>query len=237
MRFFFQTALLLFFSFGLAEAASLEAPAVVFPSADNSLWAGAIDFQWTNTGADYYQYHINLPDGKSREEVLSLGSNSRKIYDLAPGEYSWAVRSCRDKEARNCGSWSSVGSFKIVSAPSEVSGGLIPCGRSFDDPRTTGVNESKPCGIPDVFLLLKMILDFVLWRLGLIVLGLLAVATGVLHYFATWNPKAVEKVKPLWRSAVIGYLILFGAWVFVGWILSVLGYQVGIFGSWWKISF
>ena len=83
----------------------------------------------------------------------------------------------------------------------------------------------------------KNIIDFVLWRLGLIVLALLTLATGVVYYFSTGAPQTIVKVKTIWKSASVGYAIIFVGWIIINTLLIILGYQWETFGDWWQITF
>lgn len=236
----FRFKLVLFFSllflFSPVFAASLEPPTLIYPtSADSPVYAGEIEFRWTDPGANFYKYHIDLPSGEAKEETII--SSSKRISDLELGNYSWAVCSCNDVGGEDCGIWSKREGFAIVSAPPEFLGGLVPCGRKYDDPQTPDINESEPCSFKHIFLLFKNILDFLLWRLGLIVLGLLVLATGVIFYFSLGAPATMARVKSLLKSAIVGYGIIFLAWLIINWVLIILGYRIGIFGKWWQVIF
>ncbi len=230
-------SIILLFSFFLlfnsVLAANLNPPNIIYPKAsDSPIWAGKIEFQWESiSGVNFYQYHIDLPGGADKEELVS--ATSKEIYDLNVGNYSWAVRSCQDSTGANCGQWSDSQSFTIVAAPTEFQKGLVPCGRLYDDPSTSEINESKPCQITDIFVLLKNILDFLLWRLGLIILVLLVIATGVIFYFSMGGPTTMVQAKSILRSAFFGYLFIFLAWTITNLLLKLLGYTI----KWWIITF
>ncbi|MFQ6049467.1 MAG: pilin [Candidatus Paceibacterales bacterium] len=212
-------------------------PTLIYPlNSDSPIWAGMIEFEWTNTGANYYHYLINLPDGTSKEGVIT--STVVRFYDLKLGNYSWAVRSCDDAAGSSCGAWSSVPPevFEIGSAPPKLLKGLVPCGRLYDNPGTE-IIESKPCEFADIFLLFKLVLDFLLWRVGPIILVLLVLAVGITSYFALGSPSTIAQVKSILRTAIVGYGIIFLAWLIVNLFLVILGYRIGIFGRWWEIRF
>ena len=144
--------------------------------------------------------------------------------------------SCEDADGLICGQWSDDENFIIIEASSQASGGLVPCGRRYDDPNTPEINESEPCGFKHIFLLLKNLLDFVLWRLGLIILVLLALLTGVIFYFSFGGPTVMAKVKSLLKSAITGYILILLAWMIINFLLIIFGFQVEIFGRWWQIT-
>lgn len=243
MRIFIAALLLgMLFAFpqqvAFAEGGALEPPMLFYPTADDSpVWKGQMRFQW-KTPAPFSQYHIDLPSGESLEEVV--GSQEKTIAGLAIGEYFWSVRACQDRKGDRCGSWeeSQRERFEIVPAPPEATGGLIPCGRQHDDTiATPDIDESKPCGLPHFVLLLKNLLDFVLWRLALLVVAVLAVATGFFTYFSFGAPDIGVRIRALWRSLFVGYLLLLFAWFFVNLLLNLLGFRTALFGQWWQLPF
>lgn len=215
-----------------------DAPTLVYPKASNSpVWKGRIEFSWNATGAPFYQYHINLPNGESLEETAT--SLKKTTTGLPIGNYSWAVRSCDTSPGTdiNCGGWSTTEVFEIILAPAEFSGGFIPCGREIDDASTPGYDESDPCGVSHIFLLLKNLLDFVLWKLSLFIILGMAVFTGAISYFSFGRGKILVSIKSLWKSVFIGYLIALFAWFGVNLVLNLLGFQTKIFGQWWQLPF
>ncbi len=215
--------------------AALTAPNITYPkSSDSPVWAGKIEFKWSDTGADYYKYHINLPSGEAREGITN--TTLQEIYDLGLGNHSWAVSSCDNSEGTSCGNWSNTKSFTIESAPDELLKGLVPCGRQYDNPQTD-IIESKPCQMTDILVLVKYVLDFVLWRVGPITLVLLILATGMVSYFNVGSPDINVRVKSILKSAISGYIMILLAWLIVNTFLAIIGYRIGIFGQWWKLRF
>lgn len=211
-----------------------KVPAIIYPTrADSPIWAGEIEFRWTDPGANYYHYRINLPSGGPREGITNL--TYVKIYDLGLGNHSWAVRACNDMEGKDCGDWSNVPPepFEIISAPLKFLKGLVPCGRKYDNPNTEFI-ESKPCELLDIFLLLQILLEFILWRLGPLILALLILLIGVISYFAPGFPSTIARIKSILRSALVGYLILLLSWIAITLILRILGFTMG---KWWILTF
>lgn len=122
-------------------------------------------------------------------------------------------------------------------APPESLKGLVPCGRRYDNPNTPEINETEPCQLKHIFLLFKNVLDFLLWRMGPIILVLLVLTVGIISYFAVGSPIIITQAKSILRSAGTGYAVIFLAWLMVNLLLALLGYQIGIFGRWWEIKF
>lgn len=243
IKFFVFKLILFLFSLFLVNPvfATLDPPNIVSPTlADSPLYAGEIKLEWkTDVKANFYQYHINLEDIGESEEAITT-SFSKNIYTLEPGNYSWAVRSCGDSECKIHGTWSNepAEKFEVIWAPAGLTKkGLVACGRKYDSPDTPGINDAEPCGFKHIFLLLKNILDFLLWRAGPIILGLLIIVTGVMFYFSMGKAETLFRVRSLLKSAFVGYLLIFFAWLITNWILGVLGFQVDIFGRWWMVNF
>ena len=218
------------FAFG-----EFDVPTLLYPTAsDSPIWKGKIVFKW-QTNAPFSQYHINLPSGESLKKTIA--SLEETTTGLSLGQYSWAARSCGNIGGTDCEAWSPTQAFEIAAAPDEFSGAFIPCGRSTDSTSTPAFDESEPCGIQHIFLLLKNLLDFTLWKLSLFILLVLAVVTGAVSYFSFGGGKILVRIKSIWKSFFIGYFIALFAWFGVNLILNLLGFQAKIFGQWWSISF
>ena len=110
----------------------------------------------------------------------------------------------------------------------------MPCGRSADDPDTAWLDETEPCGMKHLFIMVKRLVDFILFTLAPLALVLLALGSGVIFYFSIKMeaPNPLAKVKSLWKAAGIGFGIMFFAWLIITIFLSLIGYQ---FGPWWQI--
>jgi len=202
-------------------------------------------FSWNSVPyAKYYKYIINYtskspeevndcPLGKIKEKVISDNSDLLSLNCL--GKYQWQAQACLDKDCQEAGDWSS---WSFILSQKEMPGkaGLVPCGRTYDDPKTPW-NEREPCQIKHLFLLLRNILDFLFWTIGPIILVLLTIATAIIFYFSIGAPATIINVKALWKSAGIGYGIIFLAWLIINLFLAIIGYKFQIFGRWWEIKF
>jgi hypothetical protein len=67
-------------------------------------------------------------------------------------------------------------------------------------------------------------------------IGILVLGTGLMFFFSIkfQNPLFLSKMKLVWRAAGIGYGILFLSWTVLNLFLRLIGFQIGIFGEWWK---
>ncbi len=202
-------------------------------------------------GANYYQYKVDYAT-MADEETLEgceekagtpvvppriVSQPGAVIYENCLGEYNWWVRSCLDK---NCTpevstGWSPVQTFTALEPPPEEKG-IVPCGRKSNNPDTP-YNEKEACQLKHTGFMLQNILDFLLWRLGLIILGILAVVSGATSYFALGDPAKIAKIKLIWKSAGTGWAIILLAWLFINLLMAILGFQIEFFGRWWQLPF
>jgi len=200
-------------------------------------------FSWTPTAyTRYYKYTINYvvkspeevndcPPGTVAEKIIINNSDNVSLSCL--GDYQWQVQACLDKDCQETGDWSPLWSFTL--SQKEVPGGvgIVPCGRTYDNPKTAW-NEREACQIKHLFLILKIILDFLLLRLGIIILILLIVLSGILFYISMGAPETISQIKLIWNAAGIGYGIILFAWIIVSLFLAIVGFKLG---PWWQIKF
>jgi hypothetical protein len=228
-------------------------PTNPYPPDEGNLFTYEKYMSWNKVpGAKKYLYTIDYtlnnppPEEKSEQCGGLVGttiipstitpSNSIFVSLGCLGEYNWRAQACLDNNCNEVGDWSSVWRFTLVQPPPPTQLGLVPCGRISDNPNTPW-NERDPCQLKHIFILLRNIIDLLLWRIGLIILILLVIATGLLYYFSLGRLITMEQIKSLWRAAGIGYAILLLAWTMINLLLALLGYHFGIFGYWWEITF
>jgi len=230
----------------------LPPPQNPFPKNKGQLFTDEKYASWQEVpGAKAYQYkmvYLSLAEEETDKACFSLvgqevvqqktvGSQNDFLPLICLGEYQWQARSCLDKNCQETSDWSNSWSFSFLQ-PSDrtIVGGLVPCGKTVNNPETPW-NEREPCQIKHIFLLIKVIIDFLLFRAAPIILVLLALTTGVMFYFSmsTGETTPIIRVRRLWKSTGIGLGIIFFAWTIVNIALKLIGYQVGIFGNWYQI--
>lgn len=109
--------------------------------------------------------------------------------------------------------------------------GLVPCGRSTDDPNTS-YDETKPCQLCHIFVLFDNILKFIFFKI-VPPLAILMIAIGGLYFlFSSGNPSTLAQGKAILKYTAIGLLIIYGAWVVVNLILTFPGLMKTDFGGW-----
>lgn len=198
-------------------------------------------------------YELSFSYSKGKEETSKMCENlydenriiTNNKYFFAPkclGFYTWKVRSCFSE---NCAEgtfsdWSSSGALNIyqninpetgekVSEENKGVKSIVPCGRNLDDPDTSW-NERESCTFPHFLIIIRNIIDFILWRLIPLLLATYAVYSGVVIFTAFGNTNAITQVKSMWKYIGIGIMIVFFSWTLIDLFLSLIGYNVGVFG-------
>ncbi len=216
----------------------LEKPTNPAPADGSEFYTYEHYLGWGATlGAKFYQYKVDY-GGAEKIPLTIVSTNSVFISaeQLELGGYSWYVRACLDKDCNETGDQAGPWHFILKEQlPPAGSSGVVPCGRYANVNDPYGIDEREPCQFKHVFLLLRNIIDFVLWRLGLIVLAILVMATGFVFYFSMGAPETMNKVKSILKSAGTGYSIVFLSWTLIDIILKILGYKVGL--PWWHLQF
>lgn len=192
-------------------------------------------------GAKAYQYEIKLlsvsPEEKSQEcsvpPLKTSLANSDYMELGCLGQYQWQTKACLDVNCREASEWSSSWTFTFLEGGTG-SGGLVPCGRSKDNPNTPW-SEREPCEIKHLFLSIKIIFDFLLLRVMPIILVLLTIATGVMFYTSLGRAFTMAQIISLWKAAGIGLGLIFFAWTIVNLLLRFAGYNISIFGNWYSL--
>lgn len=121
--------------------------------------------------------------------------------------------------------------------PEELKGGLVPCGKSCDDPDTTW-NECCPCQLCHLFLMLDNIVDFILLKVVPPLAILMVVVGGGLFLASTGNPGMLMQGKNILKTTVVALLIIYCSWIIVNTILLFLGVADWVWpsGGWFQIN-
>ena len=99
--------------------------------------------------------------------------------------------------------------------------GVVPCGRSCDDPSTGDVDESQICTLCHLFLLMKNITSWIFMVMTYIAFAVL-VAMGVLYIVSAGNTQMIGLAKSGIKAALYGFAIVLLGWVAINVILMVL---------------
>ncbi len=98
--------------------------------------------------------------------------------------------------------------------------GLVPCGRTCDDPSTEN-DETKICTLCHLLLLIQNITDWIFMVMTYIAFAVL-VAMGILYIVSTGKPQLTGMAKSGIWAALVGFAIVLLGWVAINVILMVL---------------
>lgn len=114
-----------------------------------------------------------------------------------------------------------------------TTGGLVPCGRDWND-LSTPWNETQDCNMCHLVILVYSIINFLMGLvvlisvLALIVAGLIYVKTGGDSSLITAAKQNVNKI-------LYGFVIVFVAWAIINLVMILLGFNDPIGDGSWKI--
>ena len=139
-----------------------------------------------------------------------------------------------------------AGQYKISSDYTATYSGIVPCGKCLDvAPSISGSKLSSytktatndACGIKSepydkiyldcqlchAFIMLDGAVDFTLINIVPLLAVLMLVIGGVMFYLGGTKPELVNKGKSLIRGVVIGLLLIYGSYLIIGTLLSIIG--------------
>ena len=122
----------------------------------------------------------------------------------------------------------------LISAPADAAG-LVPCGGEGQD----------PCNFCHIFALVNNIILFFLVpndmnngaAIVLILAALLFAIGGFTMLTSSGTPQKLDQGKNIIFATIIGLLIVYGSWLFIGMLLTVFDVAAwqGV-GDWWQID-
>ena len=101
-------------------------------------------------------------------------------------------------------------------------GGLVPCGREWNDP-DTGWDDTADCTLCHLVLMIQLIIEFLV-KLAAVAAAFFLSVAGYYYIFASGNPEKVALAKKTFSRALMGFLIILIAWIIVDSILAAFGY-------------
>jgi hypothetical protein len=111
--------------------------------------------------------------------------------------------------------------------------GFIPCGKKFNDPATKW-NECESCGLCSVFLMGQLSIEFMM-KVAAVAASLAIIFAGFIYIFAAGRSDMVSKSKSTIKYTLLGFMIIFVAWLSINTLLTTLGYIDPVGGSWYTI--
>jgi len=208
------------------------------PGNDSIIYADqpAQNISWDQVpGASAYRLTVALKTSNekqacSQNKIEKITSRNAETVELkCLGVYQMAVQPCVDSDCRSAGP-TSEWKFTLGQHAPTTKSGFAVCGASYDYPDTPW-NEREACQPKHLLVLVKVFLDFLLFKLSIFLLPIMVLATGLIFYSQYKTPETWDKVRLAWKAVGIGYAILALSWIIVGIILQIAGYS----GLWFKI--
>ena len=121
--------------------------------------------------------------------------------------------------------------------PDYTEAGLVPCGHSVDDLNTQDIDETDPCTLCHLFILLNNLFTYFFTIILPVTATGLMVWGGFTLLTAGESKTKFEQAKNIITAAVVGLVIIFASWIFLNMFLSSIGVAewTGL-GSWWKVE-
>jgi len=208
-----------------------------------------LDLRWTGQTKTYW-VTVNYQPPKPQLQTdcnlqnpvidLKIDANTCSIAtDCIPsniktscvGNYTWKIYPCAKPDCSDKGEDNALlGGFILVSNVNQNKDTFLVCGQKFDNPKTSW-DETERCEIKHLFVALKVIIDFFLFRLSVWLLPILVLVTGGLFYMGQNDTNTIPRIKKMWKWIGLGYGLLFIAWFLVSWLMLAAGYK----NEWWKI--
>jgi hypothetical protein len=115
----------------------------------------------------------------------------------------------------------------LISFPLLVNGqGIVPCGPGTTDP---------VCKFCHIFVLFKNVVDFFLFTIVPPLAVIMAAIGGMFFFFSAGDPEKVTKGKNILTNLVFGLVIIYSAWLIVGFFLLMIG-AAELSGTWYEIN-
>ncbi len=114
------------------------------------------------------------------------------------------------------------GTVTIDGAQRRIVGGLVPCGRSCDDP-TTEINEAADCSFCSFFYLFNGIVKWVVTIIVPSIAVLLIAIGGFMLAMSRGNPGQSQKGKDILIWTLAGIAVMFIGWAVLNSFLSGIG--------------
>ncbi|MBU4480961.1 pilin, partial [Patescibacteria group bacterium] len=129
--------------------------------------------------------------------------------------------------------------------PPTCKGGLVPCGRSCDVTSTTDIDESKPCQLCHLFVMIDRLIDFLLINILFPIAVLMLVIAGILYVGAVFEIlpggfKTISQAKGIILSVILGLIVIFAAFILIGLFfrqIDMADWTTNIYKNWWSQGF
>ncbi len=89
-----------------------------------------------------------------------------------------------------------------------------------------GNTDQPMCNLCDLYVLVRKIIDFLLFQLALPIAVIVALIGGILILVSAGDTKKLEQGKSALTNAVVGIIIAFAAWLLINTVLTTLAFRV-----------
>jgi len=114
-----------------------------------------------------------------------------------------------------------------------TTGGLVPCGREWNDLNTPW-NDKAPCNFCHLVILASLIINF-LMELVILISILALVVAGLIYVKTGGDSSLITAAKQNVNKILYGFVIVFIAWAIINLIMILLGFNDPIGDGSWKI--
>lgn len=125
---------------------------------------------------------------------------------------------------------SSAPTATAICSTVDEQGGLIPCGRNTNSSQTTW-NECDECDLCAMVLMGQLSIEF-MFKIAAVAANLTIIFAGFLYIFATGEMSLIAKAKLVVKYTLIGFIVIFAAFVIVDTLLTIFGYIDPLGGDW-----
>ncbi len=194
---------------------SINAPTCTLSSSESAVLPNdTVILSWTATNAT-----SGTINGVSATPIASGSMTSPPI--AAPTAFTMSVS--------GPGGTGTCGPVNVQSLAAPI-GGLVPCGRAFDDPNTA-YDETDPCTLCHIFIMLQMIATFIVEMGGIIAIFFLVIG-GLIYSTSAGDQGRMETGKKAIMWALFGLAIILLSWLIVTIVLTAFGYINPLGGQW-----
>ncbi|MFA6376862.1 MAG: hypothetical protein WCX69_05695 [Candidatus Paceibacterota bacterium] len=199
-------------------------------------WTGQTKQYWITMNYDQTQPKCGLQNPIVNKKItgtscsMQNGCIPEDIKTSCVGSYEWTIQPCTNPDCLDRGIDNiKSGSFSVSANASETNT-LSVCGQDADTAKSEW-DETEVCGIRHIFLFLKIAINFLLFKLLILMLPIFVLISGGWFYLSSGKPDTVKNVIKMWKEIGIAYGLMLLAWLLISWLLLIVGYN----NLWWKI--
>jgi len=202
----------------------------------NAAWRGQTKHYWVTvtqlTGESGCKLTNPAVDKNMSANSCSTSNNciDPNTNSSCAGTYEIKIQPCANPNCSDRGDDNAARANFIVATGNSMDNTFAVCSHNFNNPKTEW-DETERCQIRHVFLLLKIAIDFLMFKLALLMLPILVLISGGIFYLGQQGPKTIPFIKNMWKWIGIGYALMIFAWLLVSWMMAIVGYS----DLWWKV--